>query len=118
MSLAAEHATIEMVTDEIGSPTYAGDVAQAIAQLIGQPAYGTYHLTNSGTCSRYEWTEEILRLNNCTGLNLVPTQDYARAARVPKHVELRNFCAAELGIVMRPWREALRDYLLTPSRVG
>jgi dTDP-4-dehydrorhamnose reductase len=100
-----------MVTDEIGSPTLAPDVADALSRLIRLPAYGTYHLPNAGTCSRYEWAAEILQLAGLTGVELIPSTDYPRAARVPKAVEMRNFCAAELGIVMRPWQEALRDYV-------
>jgi dTDP-4-dehydrorhamnose reductase len=101
-----------MVTDEIGSPTYAQDVAHALTRLVALPAYGTYHLPNAGTCSRYEWAQEILRLAGLSDkVTLVPSQNYVRAARVPKHVALRNFAAAELGITMRPWREALRDYM-------
>ena len=79
--------------------------------LIRQPAYGTYHLANAGVCSRYQWAREILRIAGHTKLELIPSENYPRAARVPKHVALHNFCGDELGIVMRPWQEALQDYL-------
>lgn len=110
LRLARERDWVGMVIDEIGSPTYALDVARALHKLVEQPAYGIYHLTNSGTCSRYEWAQEILRLAG-QELELRPLQNYRRAARVPKRVALRNFCGAELGIVMRPWQEALQAYL-------
>lgn len=112
LRLAQERGRITMVTDEVGSPTYAPDVAQAIAQLIRLPAYGIYHLPNAGTCSRYEWAKEILNLAGRNDVELIPSENYQRLARVPKYVELRNFCAAELGIVMRNWRQALADYFL------
>ncbi len=115
LRLSQERGRITMVTDEIGSPTYAPDVARAISQLIRLPAYGIYHLPNSGTCSRYEWAKEILHLAGRNDVELVPSTNYQRPARVPKHVELRNFCAAELGIVMRDWRQALEDYFLAPK---
>lgn len=111
LRLARENGRMQMVTDESGSPTLAPDVAAALSRLIRLPAYGTYHLPNAGTCSRYEWAAEILRLAGVTGVELTPSTDYPRAARVPKAVAMRNFCAAELGIVMRPWQEALRDYV-------
>jgi len=111
LRLADERHRIHMVTDEVGSPTYALDLAQALALLIRQPAYGIYHLTNAGTCSRYEWAQEILRLAGRTDPELIPGQNYQRAARVPKRVALHNLFGAELGIVMRPWREALQDYI-------
>ncbi len=112
LRLAQERDAISMVTDESGSPTYAQDVAEALVRLIAQPAYGTYQLPNAGVCSRYDWAAEILQLAGLTErVNLIPSENYPRAARVPKHVEMRNFAAAELGITMRPWREALRDYM-------
>jgi dTDP-4-dehydrorhamnose reductase len=120
LRLADERGSLRMVTDEIGSPTYAVDVARALGDLIETPAYGTYQLPNSGVCSRYDWAQEILRLSGRDDTEVVPTQNYARAARVPKRVEMRNWCGAELGIVMRPWQKALADYihqlLAQPSR--
>jgi dTDP-4-dehydrorhamnose reductase len=110
LRLAQERDTIQMVTGEVGSPTYAADVARALRNLVALPAYGTYQLPNAGICSRYEWAQEILRLADATVI-LVPTQDYQRAARVPKHVEMVNFFGAEIGIVMRPWQEALAEYV-------
>ncbi len=112
LRLASERDSLSMVTDEVGSPTYAHDVAGALARLIQLPAYGTYHLPNSGVCSRYDWAAEILRLAGAANqVELLPSENYARAAQVPKYVEMRNFAAAELGIRMRPWREALQDYM-------
>ena len=110
LRLADQRDSVQMVTDEVGSPTYALDLARALSLLIRQPAYGTYHLSNAGSCSRYEWAKEILRLAGRRDLELIPSENYPRAARVPKHVALYNFCGAELGIVMRPWQEALQDY--------
>src|SRR2546422_1289720 len=59
---ARERGSLKLVTDEIASPTWTVDLATAIARLIRQPAYGAYHLANSGSCSRKEWAEKILRL--------------------------------------------------------
>lgn len=112
LRLARERGAITMVTDEVGSPTYAQDVAEALARLIALPAYGTYQLPNAGICSRYDWAAEILRLAGLAEqVDLAASENYRRAARVPKHVEMRNLAGAELGITMRPWQEALRDYM-------
>jgi dTDP-4-dehydrorhamnose reductase len=111
LRLAGERSQLTMVTDEIGSPTSAVDVAAALRQLIQLPAYGTYHLPNSGVCSRYEWALKTIELAGIQGVTISKSTDYQRIARVPKHVELLNFMGAEIGIVMRPWQEALRDYL-------
>ena len=115
LRLADQRDELRMVTDEIGSPTYALDVARALLRLVQQPAYGVYHLPNAGICSRYEWTEEILRLAARQDVRLAPTTDYQRAAQVPKRSELRNYCGVELGIEMRPWPEALADFMSTNS---
>jgi dTDP-4-dehydrorhamnose reductase len=110
LRLAAERDSLTMVTDEVGSPTYAPDLAVALSQLIQAPAYGIYHLPNSGVCSRHDWTAEILRLAGLAGkVKLSASSGYQRAAQVPKYVELRNFFGAEHGITMRPWQEALAE---------
>jgi dTDP-4-dehydrorhamnose reductase len=109
--LAKEKGALTMVTDEVGSPTYAPDLAAALAQLIQTEFYGIYHFTDRGVCSRYDWAREILRLAGLQDVPVTPSQDYVRAARVPKHVELHNFCGAQqLGLTFRPWQEALADY--------
>jgi len=110
LRLAREKGALTMVTDESGSPTFAPDLADAIARLIPTQVYGIYHFTNSGTCSRYEWAKEILRLAGLAHVPVTPSQNYVRPAPVPKHVELRNLCGAQVGIRFRPWAEALADY--------
>lgn len=111
LQLAEQHDKLYFVTDEVGSPTYAPDLAEALRKLIAHPLYGIYHLTNSGVCSRYEWAKAILELAGRPDYPLFPTQGYTRPAKVPARCELRNFCAAtQLGITLRPWREALTDF--------
>ena len=113
LRLAAERDSIAMVADEIGSPTYAPDVAGAIARLIGLPFYGTYHLVNEGACSRFEFAAETLRLAGRERAALRPIRlaDFKRDSVVPPYTPLRNAAAAALGIRLRPWQEALADYL-------
>ncbi|WP_026370935.1 dTDP-4-dehydrorhamnose reductase [Kallotenue papyrolyticum] len=114
LRLGQERAELAMVDDEIGTPTYAPDLAAAIARLIEQPAYGIYHLTNSGFCSRYEFAAEILRQAGLTQVCLRPIKlaDYRRDSTPPRFGALRNFVAAtDLGITLRPWQAALADFL-------
>jgi dTDP-4-dehydrorhamnose reductase len=111
LRLARERGALSMVTDEAGSPTYAPDLADAIARLLPSELYGIYHFTNTGVCSRYEWACEILRLAGLDHLTVAPSQGYVRPAPVPRRVELRNlYGASQLGITLRPWQEALADY--------
>lgn len=110
LKLAAQHDRLSVVTNEVGSPTYAPDLAAAIAQLIRRPLYGVYHLTNAGHCSRYEFAQRIVEL---AGLDTIvePVDHYPRAARPPAYAPLRNFVGAEIGIELRPWEEALAECL-------
>jgi dTDP-4-dehydrorhamnose reductase len=113
LRLADERAELHFVTDEVGSPTYAPDLATALSRLISHPIYGIYHFTNAGVCSRYEWAKAILELAGRPDYPIFATEGYSRAAKVPARSELRNFAGAtQLGITMRPWREALVDYFL------
>jgi len=112
---------LRFVTDEVASPTWARDLAQAIVALIGRPTYGIYHLTNSGFCSRYEWAQRVLELAGRGDVALRPVvqADYGAPYRKPPYTELANRAAAALGIVLRPWQEALQEYFLTaPARAG
>ena len=105
---------LKVVNDQIGAPTSTRDLARALATLIKTHAYGTYHLTNSGACSWYDFALKILQL---AGLGTIPVKaissaELARPARRPLNSRLRNFCWEALGQPpLRPWEEALRAYL-------
>jgi dTDP-4-dehydrorhamnose reductase len=117
----ANEGELRLVTDEVASPTWARDLAQAIAELIGRPTYGVYHLTNSGSCSRYQWAERVLELagRGDVALRSVVQAECDLPYRKPLYSELANRAAAALGIVLRPWQEALQEYFLTtPARAG
>jgi len=111
LRLADERGAMQMVTDEVGSPTYALHLARALDRLVRVPAYGVYHLSNAGVCSRYEWAREVLRLAGREGIEVTPTTNYQRLAPVPSRVELRNAAGEAIGITMPPWQEALAEYL-------
>jgi dTDP-4-dehydrorhamnose reductase len=104
---------IQVVTDEIGNPTYAKDLVKALKQLIEMRQYGTYHLVNEGACSRWKFANEILRLAQLEDVSNVPilSRDYQRASTPPLFGALQNVAAASLGVRLRPWEEALAEYL-------
>ena len=103
---------LAVVRDEIGSPTYVPDLVNAIAQLIQTEQYGRYHLVNAGSCSRYEWAVEILRMANVTRPVRPTTRaEYSRASTPPANGALENFAAATmLGIELPSWEEGLRAF--------
>ncbi len=113
IQLADERGALRVVADEVSNPTYAPDLAGALAALIRTEAYGIYHLTNSGHCSRYEFARAILRL---TGREHIPVEpitldQFQRDSIPPRFAPLTNTAAAALGITLRPWEEALAEFL-------
>jgi dTDP-4-dehydrorhamnose reductase len=114
LRLAQERPELSIVDDEIGNPTYAPDLAEAIAALIQQPAYGIYHFVNEGYCSRFEFASEILRQAGRTDVILKPIKlaEYKRDSTPPAFGALRNFVGAtDLQIQLRPWQAALTAFL-------
>lgn len=112
ISAADRLGALQVVTDEVSSPTYAPDLAKAISQLISTEHFGIFHLTNSGICSRYEWACKILELTGRTRVPVEPisTEHWQRAAPPPLYAPIRNFTGAALGITLRPWQAALEEY--------
>lgn len=103
---------LRMVADEIGSPTYAADVAAGLARLITTDYYGTYHFVNEGSCSRYEFAAGILRRAGIdVSLHPIRLRDFQRDSTPPPYTPLANVAGAALGITFRPWQEALDAYL-------
>ncbi|NQS99703.1 MAG: dTDP-4-dehydrorhamnose reductase [Candidatus Omnitrophica bacterium] len=107
---------LKVVDDQFGSPTYAGDLAQAIADLIAMPdeTEGIYHITNSGSCSWHQFARAIKEL---AGLDAkvvaVSSAEYRSPAQRPAMSTLDNRRYQELsgGRNLRPWKEALQEYL-------
>lgn len=110
---ADKHGWLRVVTDEVGNPTYAPDVAAAIVQLIATGHYGIYHLVNTGQASRFEFAQATLQANGRSHIPLTPitAADWPRPATPPLHAVLINQAAAALGIELRPWQDALGAYV-------
>jgi dTDP-4-dehydrorhamnose reductase len=108
LRVVAERDALKVKNDEFISPTYARDLAEGIAGIVDAGKYGLYHLTNSGSCSWYEFTCEIFRL---AGVEVevvpIPSSEYPLPAARPANGLLSTLGSPEL----RHWREALEDYL-------
>jgi dTDP-4-dehydrorhamnose reductase len=111
--LADERRKLQVVTDEVANPTFVDDLADAIVKLIGTGRFGIYHLTNAGYCSRYEYAKKILELSGRGHIPVEPISlaQYPRPSTPPKFAALANTAAAALGITLRPWEEALGEFL-------
>lgn len=111
--LADERGSVRVVTDEVASPTYAADLADAIVRLIQTERYGIYHFVNAGHCSRFDFARKILALTGRSHVPLEPITlaDYPRASTPPPFTPLLNVCGKALGIELRPWEDALEEFL-------
>ena len=103
---------LKVVSDELGSPTYAHDMAEAIAELIGEgDVGGVHHLVNAGVTSRAGWARELLRQAGVVvDLVEVPASTWPRASTPPLRAVLEP-TPLPSGEPMRPWPQALADYL-------
>ncbi len=117
-TLADQRGEVAVVTDEVATPTSAPDLAAAIAALIRHPVYGIYHFTNSGECSRFDWARRILDLTGRGHVPLKPTTmaAFGGVSVKPPYSVLHNFCGAALGVTLRPWQEALEQFLAAGGR--
>ncbi len=117
LAAAEQQPTLSVVTDEIATPTWTRDLAQAIARLIRHDAFGVYHLTNDGACSRYDWARLVLRLAGREDVQVRPTTmaEYGATPRKPPYSVLANRAAAALGITLRPWEQALEEFFRCAS---
>jgi dTDP-4-dehydrorhamnose reductase len=111
--LADEKGSLRVVVDEVANPTFVDDLAGGILRLVETGAFGVYHLTNAGHCSRYEYARKILELS---GRGHVPVEpitlaEFSRPSTPPKFSPLANTAAARLGITLPAWENALRTFL-------
>ena len=113
LKLSEKGGPIRVVDDQMLTPTFTKDLARALADLVDTGEYGTYHSTNSGECSWYEFGKAVFEISDREPDYVsVSSSSYgARAAR-PAYSVLDNSRINELGIApLREWRDALREYL-------
>ncbi|MCA1036806.1 MULTISPECIES: dTDP-4-dehydrorhamnose reductase [Bacillus] len=102
---------LEVVRDQMGSPTYTKDLAEAVYFLLEQ-APGIYHVSNGGSCSWFEFAKEIAAfLKSGAEIEPVSTEAYGLPARRPPYSVLGNKKLNSCGFFMRNWKDALYDYL-------
>ena len=104
---------ISAVDDQCGSPTYAPDLAEAIAKLVETLDYGTYHVVNEGTCSFADVAEAALEIVGASNeLKRVPAASFGRPAPRPHDTSLVAARWREAGFEpLRHWREAVEAFL-------
>jgi dTDP-4-dehydrorhamnose reductase len=120
LRLAREGEELRVVNDQVFSPTYTRDLARKIGQLVATDYYGIFHITNEGGCSWYEFATEILRLTGiATPVVPITSDQYPQKAHRPRYSVLDNSHLRLLGMGdMRPWQEALKDYLVARGHIA
>jgi dTDP-4-dehydrorhamnose reductase len=111
---AREKDVLTVVNDQVGSPTYTLDLSRAIALLIERKAQGIFHVANSDSCTWYHYARTILELSGIKGIKIVPvsSKELAYSAVRPAYSVLNTQkLNRKTGLTLRPWTEALREYL-------
>lgn len=114
--IGAEKEKIRVVFDQIGSPTYAADLAKCIVQLIPQFKSGfkkVYHFTNEGVCSWYDLAEKIIKILGLScEVEAISSSEYPTKATRPFYSVLsKEKIKRDFGVKIRHWEEGLRECL-------
>jgi len=121
LRLAEQRDALDVVGDQVGSPTYAKDLAEAILQIIELKTthYGIYHYSNEGEISWYDFAKEIFRLSDSSiTLNKIETKDYPTLATRPKYSILNTEKISELLAIKIPnWKESLGKAMLNYNKI-
>jgi dTDP-4-dehydrorhamnose reductase len=119
LAAADSQPELRVVNDQVGSPTYTRDLAAAIHKLIQANARGILSITNSGSCSWFEFAREILqRAGRKTPVLPITSAEAARPAKRPAYSALSPAALADYGIRLRNWRDALEAYLAELGEKG
>lgn len=103
---------ISVVSDQIGSPTYTKDLSKVLVDMALSDKKGTYHVTNDGTCSWYEFAKYIFESNNIDiVVNPIKTSDYPTKAKRPHNSRMSKEKLMNDGFSMLPdWKDAVDRY--------
>lgn len=113
LRLAEERDEVNVVTDQVGSPTYTEDLAAFLIDLVQTDYYGIYHATNSGSCSWYEFAKAIFEESGVdVRVNPITSLEFPRPAPRPSYSVLDHMSIRANGFQdLRHWREGLKQYI-------
>lgn len=120
LRLGKEKWSLNVVCDQIGSPTYTADLAPLLCDMAISEKYGVYHATNEGFCSWSEFATTIMKKSglNCK-INPIPTSEYKTKAVRPLNSRLSKKSLIDNGFCLLPkWEDALDRYLAEIRIVG
>jgi len=117
LRLTQKNSNLNIVSDQIGSPTYAGDLAQAILQIIKSDKFNVlekasevYHYSNDGECSWYDFAKEIVNISGAKCLiSPIKAKDYPTAAKRPKYALMsKKKISKEFDLKIISWKDSLK----------
>lgn len=113
LKLSETHSELNVVNDQIGSPTYTRDLAVLLADMAEREAYGRYHATNEGLCTWYDFAKEIFRqAGKEIVIHPVTSEQFPSKAKRPHNSRLNKDKLEENGFRRLPaWQDALGRYL-------
>ena len=113
LRLATMKTELSVVCDQVGSPTYTKDLAKLLVDMSMTEKYGTYHATNEGFCSWYDFAKKIFELTDTTILlHSISSDEYPQKAIRPKNSRLSKECLVQNGFEKLPnWEDSLREYI-------
>ncbi len=117
LAVLASRGAMDVVDDEFGSPTFAGDLAEALVALLAAGGSGIFHLTNEGRTSRFDLARAVAAAAGLDPEAISPTNTaafltrYPLPAKRPADSTLANRRAAALGVRLRPWQDAVAAYV-------
>lgn len=115
LNLTATKPQLKVVFDQVGTPTYAGDLANAIFDIIEHRKWqghtGIYHFSNEGVCSWYDFTKKIAEIAGHTGCNIEPchSDEFPSPVKRPAYSVLDKTKIKEtFGIKIPYWVDSLK----------
>ena len=111
--LGSERDELNIINDQVGSPTYTADLAPLLVDMMETDKYGIYHATNEETCSWYEFANEIFKQSGIeVKTNPITTDQYPTAAKRPMNSRMSKAKLKANGFNLLPtWQQALALYL-------
>lgn len=120
LNLTATRPQLKVVFDQVGTPTYAYDLAEAIVAILKQPQTGIYHYSNEGVCSWYDFTKMIAQYSGQTACNIQPchSDEFPSPVKRPAFSVLdKTKIKQTFGITIPYWTDSLKKCINNLSNV-
>jgi dTDP-4-dehydrorhamnose reductase len=120
LNLTATRPELKVVFDQVGTPTYAYDLAQAIVWIIERPVEGIYHYSNEGVCSWYDFTKMIAEYSGHTDCNIQPchSDEFPSPVKRPAFSVLdKTKIKQTFGIAVPYWTDSLKKCIINLNHI-